>query len=130
MWFAISVFVLSAVAIIALFSIKYWELRHPRQVTAVWRDRADERARELKDALMHSNRTLSKVPPMAAYISRYFVHEAALGMAAIARFSESQAHRLADFVSHKHRFERRETQSEFLKQVSERKTGIGGGTVQ
>ena len=57
--------------------------------------------------------------PRAVLLSRFLVHEAALGIARAARYSERQAHRLADMVSHKRGFERRETRSEFLRKVSE-----------
>ncbi|MBM3272103.1 hypothetical protein FJY94_02350 [Candidatus Kaiserbacteria bacterium] len=124
MWFAIVPFLVSLVLIAALFSLRWWEIRHERVLAPAWRERADERARELKDALLHSNRILSRIPPLAAILSRYLVHEIALGLAALARFSERQAHALADMVSHKHRFERRETQSDFLKQVADRKSTI------
>jgi len=53
------------------------------------------------------------------------VREAALGLAASARYLERQAHRLADLVSHKRGFERRETKSEFLKQVTDFKASNG-----
>lgn len=131
MWFAIALFGISLVLIVALFALRWWELKQQRVLAPALRDRADERARELKDALLHSNRILSRIPPLAAILSRYVVHEMALALAALARFSERQAHALADMVSHKHRFERRETQSEFLKQVSGHKNGNGGaGTAE
>lgn len=115
------VFFLSVVLITGLFWLKYWETRYDRVLWGTWRDRADSRAVALKVRLQHTAWNLSHLAPFAAYLSRFLVHEAAMLFAAVARFAETQAHRLADFVSHKHRFERRETQSDFLRQVSAHK---------
>lgn len=123
---AAAVLFVSAALVAGLFWLKYWEAKYDRVLWPHARDRADEKARTVKDILLHAGFYTSKLPPIAAYYSRILVHDAALGFAAIASFSESQAHRLADFVSHKHRFERRETQSDFLKQVAEHKNGIEG----
>lgn len=122
---AAAVFFFSVALVAGLFWLKYWEVRYERVLWGEWRDRADSRAVALKERLQHAARGLSHLAPFAAYLFRFLVHEAAMAFAAIARFAESQAHRLADLVSHKHRFERRETQSDFLKQVSEHKNGNG-----
>lgn len=120
------VFFLSATLIAGLFWLKYWEVRYERVLWGEWRDRADSHAIALKARLQHAAWNLSHLVPFAAYLSRFLVHEAAMAFAAVARFAESQAHRLADMVSHKHRFERRETQSDFLRQVAEHKNGTEG----
>ena len=51
------------------------------------------------------------------------LHFAALEFAHLARQASRQAHRLADFVSHKRNFERKETRSEFLRKMTELKNG-------
>jgi hypothetical protein len=117
------VFFLSVALIAGLFWLKYWEVRYERVLWGQWRDRADSRAVGLKTRLQHTVWNLSHIAPVAGHLSRFLVHEVAMLFAAIARVAETQAHRLADLVSHKHRFERRETQSDFLKQVAERKNG-------
>lgn len=121
------IFFLALLGIVALFAVKYWETRTDKQLAPITREKADERALEFKDFLARSRVELAKLPPTLVYISRFAVHEAALGAAALARMLEHQSHRLADLVSHKHRFERRETNSEFLKQVSDYKNGSEDG---
>ena len=124
---AASVFFASLGAIVILFFVKHWETRREEGVVLELREKADRRALELKALLMRSHRQTAKILPIAILILRFFVHEIALGMAALARLGERQAHRLADLVSHKHRFERRETKSQFLKQVADRKNENGSG---
>ena len=121
----IGVFALSLLGIIALFSVKAWELKSSRVLIPSIREKADARALELKRLLAQSQVELHKLPPEIMYLARTIVHDAALGAAWIARFLEHQSHRLADLVSHKRGFERRETNSEFLKKVAEHKNGNG-----
>lgn len=116
-------FVLSALGIVALFAVKRWELKNDRVLAPAWRERVDAQALEAKNLLSHGGSSLGKLPPLMLVIGRYFVHEAALSAASLASFLEKQAHKLADMVSHKHRFERRETQSDFLRKVSDHKNG-------
>ena len=52
---------------------------------------------------------------------RIILHTTMVAFANIAGATERGAHRVADFVSHRHRFERKETNSDFLKKVSARK---------
>jgi hypothetical protein len=125
MIFAAAVFFLSLLGIIALFGMKYWEMRGERVLAPQWRAAADVRARQAKELLAAARVDLEKLPPAALRLSRIAVHEGALGFAALARAAEAQAHRLADLVSYKHRFEKRATSSEFLKKVAEHKNGGG-----
>lgn len=121
MAFTIGVFFFSLVGLIAFFAIKRVELRRGAVFFPAWRMRADLEAVRLKGfgAILWAD--ITKIPPAALRAMRSTAHEAALGLAALARMSERGAHRLADLVSHKRGFERRETRSEFLRQVSERK---------
>jgi len=122
--FTISLFAFSLLGIVSLFALKSWEARSGRIIAAQARQRADMKALELKMRLMDGRQQASKIVPFAILLSRYLIHEAALGFAASAHFAAAQANRLADFVSHKHRFERQAPRSEFLKQVSEYSTPV------
>jgi len=119
MAFAITVFFLSLLGIAGLFGVKHWETAHGRILYPDVRERADRKAVRLKELVRMSRRELSKLPPHAILFAKGAIRAGALGIARFARGMESQAHRLADMVSHKHHFEKRETRSEFLKQVGE-----------
>ena len=121
MVFALIVFVCSLLGITALFSLKYWELSHGTVVAPEFRRRTDVRAQQVKELAHAARADLVKLVPEVIRTGRFIVHEAAIGFAALARLLERQAHRLADLVSHKRGFERRDTQSEFLKKVAEHK---------
>lgn len=123
MAFTIGIFFFSLVGLIAFFAVKRVELRRGVVFFPIWRSRADLEATRLKGfgAILWAD--ITKVPPAALRMARSAAHEAALGLAMFARMSEKGAHRLADLVSHKRGFERRETRSEFLRQVGERKNG-------
>lgn len=123
MYAAAIIFAASLVLIVALFALKYWEMRRQRTAFAGLRARADRRALEIKALLLRSGEEAQRIPPTLLYLSRIAVHESALGLALLARVLERQAHNVADMMSHKHRFERREPQNEFLKQVGEYKNG-------
>jgi len=120
--FAVILFAFSLLSIIGLFVLKEWELRSEQTVVVSLRHKADERALKFKELLAHSRTYLERIPPFVVHITSILVHKGALAFARGARLAEKQAYRLADVVSHKHRFERRETQSEFLKKVSEVKS--------
>jgi hypothetical protein len=113
----------SVLGFFALFYIKSWEEKHARVFAPGVRIFADGKALEIKSFLGRCENEFRKVAPTSIRIARALLHDLALSLAALSRASERQAHRLADMVSHKHRFERRETKSEFLKQVSDFKNG-------
>ncbi|OGG58397.1 hypothetical protein A2765_05615 [Candidatus Kaiserbacteria bacterium RIFCSPHIGHO2_01_FULL_56_24] len=123
--FAGIMFGLSLFGIVILFAIKRYELARGALVGGSWRGRADDFALRVKWAIMVIEWYLARTPIFVSVLVRYGVRMAALGFANLARTSEAQAHRLAEMVSHKRNFERRETRSEFLKQVSEHKNGNG-----
>ncbi len=125
MLFAVIIFFASIVGIAGIFALKYWERRTERVLAESARYRLDARAIQIKELLAAARIDLAKLPPAGVRLARLLVHEAALALAALARITEKQLHRLADFVSHKHRFEKRETHSEFLKKVAEHKNGSG-----
>lgn len=109
----------SVLGLSLLFYVKHWEERQARIFMPDVRLAADQKALELKALLQRGQSEFQKLGPTSLRISRTILHDLALYLAALSRASERQAHRLADMVSHKHRFERRETKSDFLKQVGE-----------
>lgn len=123
MTLAMIVFFAALAGVIALFSLKFWEERRGRILAERSRARADEMALGLKDRLDDARAHAERIPPEVAHLSRKAVHAAALGTVGVARGMEKQALRVADLVSAKRGFERRETKSEFLKQVTEYKNG-------
>lgn len=123
MAFAAAVFAGSLVGIIALFTLKYWELRRGTLLMPGIRAKLDGRALQIKELVSAARTDVSRLAPELVRFARRSIHEGALAFAALARTLERQAHRLADTVSHKRGFERRETRSEFLKKVAEHKQG-------
>ena len=124
MIFAAVIFMISALGIGGLFFLKHWEESHSRQLVPRVRSWGDTKALEARGLFARMQLEADKVPPMLLHVTRWGIHELALGVAALARAAERQAHRLADFVSHKRNFVQRESKSEFLKQVSEYKNGL------
>jgi len=102
-----------------LFYIKHWEEKEARVFVPGMRLAADDKALEFKAFLGTCQNEFRKLGPTTLRIGRAMLHDLALALAALSRASERQAHRLADLVSHKHAFQRRETRNDFLKQVSD-----------
>jgi hypothetical protein len=119
---ALVVFVVALFGLVGLFTLKFLELERNYTIAPGARVWADERALKFKEFLGRSHFEFSKVVPAFIFLLRLGVHELALLFAAFARIMERQAHRIADMVSHKHRFERRESRSEFLKKVGDYKS--------
>jgi hypothetical protein len=115
---AMVVFGVSLAVILALFILKRIELRRGARFVEGFRMRADERALDVKHVLLVCEWYIERTPFFVTTLARYGVHFGALSFARLARSSAEQAHRLADLVSHKHRFERKETKSSFLREVS------------
>jgi hypothetical protein len=119
------IFGLSLIGIIGLFVLKSIEIRRDRRFLPGIRSRADDQALRLKDALLDSRHQAAKLAPFSVFIARLVLREIALGLARFGRMLEREAHRLADMASSKHKFERKETKSEFLRSVTEHKNGNG-----
>lgn len=119
MTLAVIVFLLSLGGIFFLFLLKYWEGNRARVFFPSARLWTDARAIELKDWVLTMRGEAEKFPPLLLHYSHVALHESALGLAAFARYSERQLHRLADFVSHKRGFQRRESHNEFLKRITD-----------
>lgn len=115
-------FIIALVVLILLYTVKYIEMRRQRVMAPEIRTRADAFAVSLKSLMLRGAEELRRVPPTLVYLSRFVVHEAALGTAKLMRLAEAQMHRIADMVSHKRSFQPREQRNEFLKQVGEIKT--------
>src|SRR4051812_14982906 len=105
----------SILGLAALFYVKHWEEKNARVFAPALRLAADGQALQFKAFLITCEREFRKIGPTSLRIGRAMLHDLALSLAALSRASERQAHRLADIVSHKHRFERRETKNDFLK---------------
>ncbi len=119
---AMIVFGFSLLGIAAMFAVKYRELRAGRVLVPSLREAGDERALALKGFLASCRAEAATWPSRAVIGLQGFAQALALSIAALARIIERQAHRWADLASHKHRFERRETSSDFLKRVSDFKS--------
>ena len=125
MAFAFFIFLASLLGVISLFGVKEWELRREKVLVPVLRDKADQWALRLQELLVAFQKDLEKLLPETIHAFRLVIHELALTAAALLRFLSQQAHRFADFVSHKHSFTRRAPRSEFLQKVIEHKNGNG-----
>lgn len=119
-------FVFSLLAIILLFLIKKYEVRRGRLIGGALRTRADDFALDVKWVFMVIEWYLARVPDFVILLTRLGLRKAALRVARVARTSEEHAHRVADLVSHKRNFERRETKSDYLKHVGERPLRLRG----
>jgi hypothetical protein len=127
--FSMALFFLSLAGLIALFTLKQWELAKGRVLFLPWRIRADDEALHLKELLIAARADIQHLPPFLLDAAQSVVHGIAVDAGHVAIWLGSQSHRLADSVSHKRNFERRETKSEFLKKVSEHKNGNGNSDV-
>jgi hypothetical protein len=127
---ATSAFLVSLIGIATLFSVKYQESKTGRIYFPALRDASDEKAVALKVRILGWRIVIEQLPPILMILMRNLVRVAALRFASLLKQGESQAHRLADMVSYKHRFERRETRSEFLKKVSDHKNGVEQNTAE
>lgn len=122
--FATVLFVASLGGIAALFGIKYREEHAGESILPGFvRRSGDEHALALKELLARIRAEAATWPPRFLMWLRRIARILALSVAALARLVERNAYRLADRFSHKHYFERREPQSDFLKKVGDFKNG-------
>ena len=122
---AVIVFFVSLFLVFVLFALKRVELARGARIAEPLRASADLGALRVKRLLSDVEERIENIPFFLSALVRYGVHICALSFARLARVGEREAHRLADLVSHKHRFERRETKSKYLKEVSGYKEGDG-----
>lgn len=121
---AISVFGASLVGIVLLLILKAWELRRERVLAPKFRMYLDTGALALKSKIERGEAFLAELPSYASLFVMKLLAMGSVHLARIARRMSESAYRLADFISHKHNFERRETRSEFLKTMIEHKNGL------
>ncbi len=119
------VFAFALVSILALLVLKYWESRRGVLILAPLRRRADLQALRVQSVFGDSSTLLSNVPPFALRLVRMLLAFVMRSFARLAHAAGSRALWLADLVSHRHNFERRNTRSEFLKQVSVHRVQAG-----
>jgi len=130
MFVSLTLFITAFLGICALFALKRWEESRGEQVVApALRARLDASARHLKDLIEAGQKDLEKLLPTLMHVSRLSLHLAAVGFGHMAHWVGEQSHRLADLVSYKHRFERRELRSEFLKKVIRHKKDNGSDSL-
>lgn len=115
---ALITFFVTLLLIFVLFALKRVEVARGRRFGERARASADRGALSLKSGLQIVESHIENLPWFLGALMRYGVHVGALSFARLARVSEREAHRLADLVSHRHRFERKETKSSYLKKVS------------
>jgi len=123
MTLAFTLFFASLVGLALLFTIKSIETRRQRVFMPHLRESADDAALSLKVLLDRARVESARIPPTLMYVTRFLLHEAALGVAKLARIAEAKSHSVADYVSHKRGFEKREPRSEFLKHMNDHKDG-------
>ena len=124
--FTFVVFFISLLGLCALFSLKLLEEKRGVAYVPEFRARMDRFAKILKAVLRLLAARLQELPHDLGVFLRMLVHFAAVICARGARAAEQAAHQVADRVSHKHRFERGETRSNFLRTVSEHKNVLNG----
>ena len=122
-----TVFFFSFACIAILFGFKLREQEGGRVLAPGLRHAADKGALRLKELLSAVQIDLKKLPPIILYAGQLVVHFAALEFARAARAASRRAHQLADFVSHKRNFQRRQIRSEFLRKVGTRKQDAKAG---
>ncbi len=127
---AISVFGVSLVGIIFLLALKAWEMRRERVVAPRIRVQLDKGALILKAQIEKGEAFLGELPSLASFVAMKTLAGGSVHLARLARRMSESAYRLADFISHKHNFERRETRSEFLKTMIDHKNGLASSLSQ
>lgn len=123
---AVLIFFASLLGLAGLFTLKAIEAKRGAVYAPRLRASADKAALSLKRRLFDVRFFVARIPPAFLALSRFALRELALAAARFARGAEKRFYAIADFVSHKRNFERRESRSEFLKQVSEHKNGLPG----
>ncbi len=121
------VFFHALILIVALFTVKQWELMHERVLMPQWRARADVKALRVKELAFAARKDIEHLPPFLSMPLRASCM-VSRSMQAILP-SGSAGNRIVSPTMYrtKRNFERRETKSEFLKKVSKHKDGNDDG---
>jgi len=117
-------FIISFVGLCALFTFKYVEMSRGTIYVPHAQAYADRWARMIKAIMRLLVVRVERLPQDFVVLLHVLVHVGAVVFARGARAAEQGAHKLADRVSHKHRFEKGKSRSEFLKRVSEHKSEL------
>lgn len=103
----------------SLLILKRWETTHNHIFFSDIRATLDRQALWLKRVLFTASRNVGSLPPFFIILLQQVVQKGAIAFGHLAHWLGRRSHDLADLVSHKYKFERRETRSEFLKKVIE-----------
>jgi hypothetical protein len=122
--FYIALFFASLAGLVMLFSLKYVEVASGRIFMPNVRQALDAHASRVRRGCMKLIHVVEHLPAFTVLFGYWILHILAVLVALSARSVERQAHRSADFISHRRKYERRETQSSFLKEVSSHKDSI------
>lgn len=117
--FAASLFGISLLGLVGLFSLKLWEISAGYEYAPALRRRADGQALRIKRWVVLAARVIEHFPAFVLWSLRFSIRYGAVMTARVAKSTERGAHWLADMVSYKHSFERREARSDFLRRVQE-----------
>ncbi len=116
---ATTIFFISLAGLAGLFGFKLWENGRGQMPWQDARRRIDEHAHRTKEIMLVSVVELEKLPPYLLLFISTSIQRGAISFGYLAHWLGRRSHALADMVSHKHRFQRKETNSEFLKKVIE-----------
>jgi len=114
-------FFTSLLLICFLFALRVREIETGRRFAPRLRDAADREALHFKDLLYGMNIDLKNVPPLVLHGGHVVLHFIAIEFARGARTASLSAHAFADFVSEKRNFRLRQTRSEFLRRMGQRR---------
>lgn len=103
----------------SLLILKRWEITHSHIFFPDIRATLDTQALRLKVILFTASHNVGSLPPFFLILLQRIVQRGAIAFGHLAHWMGRRSHDLADLVSHKYKFERRETRSEFLKKVIE-----------
>lgn len=125
--FAVGMFGFSFFGLALLFTVKHIELRRGARFAPEFRIRLDRFAKMMKAIIRLLAARAQELPHDFALFLHMVVHLGAVVFARGARAAEQGAHKVADRVSHKYRFEKSESRSEFLRSVSAHKQTLDPG---
>lgn len=107
-----------------LLSLVYVEKKSGKLFLPKLRNLLDRYAVDLNNFGTRVIYVIEHAPSFIVQFGYFLVHIFAVFVALASRASESKARKLVDFVSHKQSFKRRETRSQFLKDVSGHKDSL------
>lgn len=120
---SIVVFLVSLAGLIALMSLRLWEMRHGARCAQAVRGRLDSRTIRVREYV----RTHTPTPSLSFLSHAYHhgVHLCAIGALFVLRAVERRVVRVLEYVRGKREVQRGVTGSDFLKSVSEHKQSLG-----